>query len=502
MRREPNKSLQMAVEIIFPFIILVPLEFRKMRRILLFLGLLLYLFDYVSDIYVAIQYWKNNDTWWFWMTLGFIIIPSIIVNMISIIKEVNEWTCITAFLQLSFFVRYIQALKSPKAPRNSKVYFLAKLRYLETITESAPQWCLQVYIMLRQWYFPSYTLISSGLSLASLAWSITTLEEARATIGKRNLKLVETLLFVVWQLFTLVSRLFAIVLFAYVFRYNVFTFLAVHWLLLVVTMFIIQIYNEECFGKSLLLSLLAAFPFLFHASKTVIPTKDPKAEMNVGYIFLLVENIIMVTLSLAIKMPDVPHLNVWQLIAISCIVGGSVLSFIGFKLCWHRMNFSSSPFERYCEHESTDIGQIESAYFSNVTLVACTIKLCVKAKKDHRHNYNTQMYQPSPTLSLRETTSQDEPAEHWSANEKLQTLSSRSLPNPRRDFWHTNETMDYRNNDNTQMHPSQTLSPGRTNTQDELADHSAENKGFFSSMYETTASITTSAYNYAVSFLP
>ncbi|CAB4036866.1 XK-related 6, partial [Paramuricea clavata] len=350
--------------------------------------------------------------------------------------------------------------------------------------------------MLRQWHFPSYTLVSSGLSLLSLAWSITTLEEARATKEKRKLKLVDTGLFLIWQLSTLISRLFAIVLFAYAFGYHVFTILAYHWLLVAVTMFKIQIFNGECFGKSLLLSLPAAFPFLFHVSKTVIPTKDPKAEMNVGCIFLLVGNIIMVTLFLAIKMPDAPHLNVLQPVAILCIVGGSVLSFICFKLCSHHMNFSSSPFERYCEHESTDIGQIESADLNNDTPVACTIKECVKAKKDHRHNYNTQMCQPSPTLYLPETTLRDEPAEHWSANEKLQTLSSRSLPKPRRDFGHTNETIDHRNNDNTQMHPSQTLSPGRTNTQDDLADHSVENNGFSSSMYEIVASTTTSAYNY------
>ena len=326
-----------------------------MGRILLFVGLLLYLFDCGSDIYVAIQYWKNNDTWWFGMTIGFIGVPSIIVNMISIIKMINAWTCITAVLQLSFLGCYIETLRSPDS---KAVYFLAKLRYLETIMESAPQWCLQVYIMLRQWYFPSYTVVSSVLSLASLAWSITTLEKERAikkenVVESRGIKIgpIETVLFLIWQLFTLISRLSAIVLFAYVFRYYVIIFLAAHWLLLVVIIFLIQRHGGESFGKSLLLSLLAASPSLFHVSKTVIPTEHPKAEITIGYIFILVENIIMVTLSLTIEKPDVPHMDVLQPVAISCLVGGSVLSAIGFIFCWHCMDFSSSPPEGSCEDE-------------------------------------------------------------------------------------------------------------------------------------------------------
>ena len=50
-------------------------------------------------------------------------------------------------------------------------YKLAWLRHIETVTESIPQWCLQVYIMLRQWYFPWYTLVSIVVSLLSSAWN-------------------------------------------------------------------------------------------------------------------------------------------------------------------------------------------------------------------------------------------------------------------------------------------------------------------------------------------
>ena len=259
------------------------------------------------------------------MTIGFIVIPSIIVNITAIVQVMNCLTCIAAILQLSIVGRYIEAFVSLK---HERIYLLARLRYLETITESAPQWCLQVYIMLRQWYFPSYTVVSSVFSLLSLAWSIRTLEKERATHENLEFESCKAISFLIWQLFTLVSRLSAIVLFAYVFRYYVIIFLAVHWLLLVVIIFLIQRSGGESSGKSLLLSLLAAFPSLFHVSKTVIPTKDPKAEMIVGYIFLLVENIIMVTLSLTIEMPGVSHMDVLMPVAVTFLVVGSVLSCI------------------------------------------------------------------------------------------------------------------------------------------------------------------------------
>ncbi|CAB4022125.1 XK-related 6 [Paramuricea clavata] len=298
---------------------------KILQRLSLLVGLALYLFDYGSDIYVAVQYGENNEFWWFWMTIGFIGIPSIIVNITAIVQLVNYLTCIAAVLQLSIVGRYIEAFVSLE---HKRIYLLAMLRYLETIMESAPQWCLQVYIMLRQWYFPSYTVVSSVFSLLSLAWSITTLEKERATHEDRGFETCETIFFLMGQLFTLISRLSAIVLFAYVFRYYVIIFLAIHWLLLVVIIFQIQRRGGESFEKSLLLSLLAAFPSLFHVSKTVIPTKNPKAEMIVGYIFIVLENIIMVTLSLTIEMPGVSHMDVLMPIAVSFLVAGSILSII------------------------------------------------------------------------------------------------------------------------------------------------------------------------------
>ncbi len=314
---------------------------KKLQRLSLIVGLLLYLFDYGSDIYVAIKYWKNNDVWWFGMTTGFILVPSIIVNITAIIQVINFWRFIMAVLQLSIVVRYIETIISPyppvtrrsrtTSPDRRRIFFLAKLRYLETITESAPQLCLQFYIMLRQWDFPTYTVVSSVLSLLSLAWSITTLEKERKIKKEGDYKWSAAFVFLIWQLSTLVSRLSAIVIFAYVFRYYVIFFLAAHWLLLAVAMLTIQKREYDSQG-SLIFSCLAAYPSLFHSSETVLPTASPKVEMIMGYILILLENIAMVTLSLTIEIPDLPHMDILEPVIIACIIGGSVPSIFCISL--------------------------------------------------------------------------------------------------------------------------------------------------------------------------
>ena len=293
----------------------------KLKRAFLLAGLVLYLFDLGSDIYVAVQYWKNYEPWWFGMTVIFISLPSLFVNGAAIIQIRNIGTFLVAIFQLSIVVRHIEVLTEPdkKSGAFSRTYLLAILRYIETIAESAPQWCLQVYIMLRQQSYPSYTVISTILSLLSLAWSITALEMERRKNLELDFSFINISLFLLWQLLTLVSRLFAIVLFAYVFRYYVFISLAVHWSILVGSIFYIQISAGGNLRESLLSSVLYAFPSLFHFAKTVLPMRRPALEMSVRYISLILTTIIMVTLSLAIQ-SDLPNMDVIQPIAITSVV--------------------------------------------------------------------------------------------------------------------------------------------------------------------------------------
>ena len=111
---------------------------KNQRRLRLIVGLMLYLFDYGSDIFVAFQYWKHSEYWWFGLTTGLIVVPSIIVNMTAICKLMTETrkSIFDCTLHLSVVIRYMETIVSLDS---SDIYFLTKLRYLETITESVPQ---------------------------------------------------------------------------------------------------------------------------------------------------------------------------------------------------------------------------------------------------------------------------------------------------------------------------------------------------------------------------
>ncbi len=379
---------------------------KKLQQLTLVVELLLYIFDLGSDIYVAIKHWENNDVWWFGMTTGFILVPSIIVNITAFVQVFNFWRTIMAVLQLSFVVRYIETVISPygpvtrrtedlsldrpvsgwggttsadppvtiwsettsrdpsvtgqsetTSPDRRRIFSLSKLRYLQTITESAPQLCLQVYIMLRQWDFPTFTVVSSVLSLLSLAWSSTTLEKERKIEEQEDYKSSAALLFLIWQLFTLTPRLSAIVVFAYVFRYYAIIFLAAHWLLLSVAILIIQ-RREYYDGDSLFFSCLAAYPSLFHSSETVFPTASPKVEMIMGYILIMLENIFMVTLSLTIEIACSPHIDILKPVAILCLVGGSVVSILFIVLYY-----------LFVDADDMDSGDVVTFSFLGVVIV-------------------------------------------------------------------------------------------------------------------------------------
>ena len=231
----------------------------------------------------------------------------------------SVWSFLAAILQLSIIFRYIEAL----CRSDSCIYSLVKLRYVETMTESAPQWCLQAYIMLHRWKFPWYAVASSVLSFLSLTWSITMLEKERALSKGKSLSFTEMVVFTFWQFFTLASRLPTLVISAYVFKYYVFFFVGGH---LLVVWTLIGFLRDTCWIRCQ--SWIALYPSLFHSSLTIVPMEKPKNELILGYVLLLVENIILVSLSLTIEIPGNTHMNVLKPVAIWCLAGGSILSLI------------------------------------------------------------------------------------------------------------------------------------------------------------------------------
>ena len=294
------------------------------KRLGLILGLLLYIFDYASDIYVADQYRRNNVSW-FGITVSIIVVSTVIGNITTVVRIYGLCESMPALVQPSFALRYVQAIRSPD---KTNIYQLTRLRYFHTIIGSAPQLCLQLYIMVRQWYFPSYTLVSTTSSLLSLTWSITTLETERY-----DLNLLDSVVFLIWQLSTLVSRVTAIVVFTYAFRYYIFLAVAFHCFLATVAMQIIQIpwndpeVREFHFAKSLVLSCEAGYASLFHTSLRFMPSG--RRDIFVSTFFFVIESIACIILFfVAVEIPD--DMVLLMPVATPCIIGGTFLSILHF----------------------------------------------------------------------------------------------------------------------------------------------------------------------------
>jgi len=86
--------------------------------VLTVMSILSYIFDVGSDIYVAIVYYRDGDTWWFALTVLFIVVPSLIITFFSFVWYVQDrrnqsypliWLprLVLLFLQLGPLLRFV-----------------------------------------------------------------------------------------------------------------------------------------------------------------------------------------------------------------------------------------------------------------------------------------------------------------------------------------------------------------------------------------------------------
>ena len=347
-----------------------------------------FILDLFSDIYLIYEHRRNGDDWWFGLTLSFFLLSFLIVSIAVIIQdfgneddeadahpELNLPT-ICLVLRLPFvLVRYAEFYllswkrtfrDNPPCKNNvancncrrctrykKSEHSLAWIHYIEAVTEAAPQWCLQVYIMFRQWRFPWWSVFSTVSSLVSLAWSITTLERTKKALEKRELKTLNIIVFFTYQLVSLFSRLFAIVIFSYVFTTYVFLVLVLHWLMMTGAIMIMihldhngldfDSCNRDVLHNCLVFikHLLFAFPSFFHDSKGILKELEIYSPLTyyTTYSVISVENFILTITAVFILRPDVAHLGTLGPIALFFVslgtVLGTVLSVV-YYLKYHR----------------------------------------------------------------------------------------------------------------------------------------------------------------------
>ncbi|XP_078598182.1 uncharacterized protein LOC144874169 [Branchiostoma floridae x Branchiostoma japonicum] len=125
-------------------------------RIML-ISLFFYMADVITDILLAVQYYNNGDFHWFGWTLGFVMAPPTVMNILLIfdidllhIRLSKCDKCLINCLLLSMPLEYftiLHLLLTGKEVGDSLKVKLAKTHLYEAMLESIPQLCLQVYIV-------------------------------------------------------------------------------------------------------------------------------------------------------------------------------------------------------------------------------------------------------------------------------------------------------------------------------------------------------------------
>ncbi|CAB4022124.1 XK-related 4-like [Paramuricea clavata] len=356
----------------------------KKELFFLIVGVVLFVFDLVTDSLVAVKFWSTGDYKWFALSLALIIFPLWIVNVCAVSCYQNRGLTDCCFRKCGdnclifscwpLLRRHAQEFKQWKeaywdnspcedncnecncqdceqyregiSDCNNSAYEFAWLRFIETLTESTPQWIFQVYIMLSGWDFPWLTVLSAVVSLFSLAWSTTTLEKARVTKEGHNFTKKATGLYFCFQLLVLGPRLFVIAIYAYAFKGQVFVVLFGLWvlgsaLLACLTygylMFTMTFAVERCCDPSLgsvakiLEKFVLSLALTLFVSETVLQSLGFESLVMHGLFFLAksVENGFLVYR--VVFQSDAEHVNVlepiaWSLVGIGFIFG--VISFV------------------------------------------------------------------------------------------------------------------------------------------------------------------------------
>lgn len=224
-------------------------------------GVCTFLVDWGSDVWVAAEFYRRGDLWWFGVLVGLMVLSSVVVQTFSWFwfrydralpgfsgqSESRAVLCgdrvrvfrLLHVLQLGFLCRHISAIRQgfkvwwrQEAGSEYAIYLthdLSMLRLIETFCESAPQLTLMIYVLLRANRARTVQLVSVVASTTSVAWMVVDYHRSLRSFlpDKAQQDWGSSLVYFLWNLLLIAPRVAALALFSSVLP----GYIAVHFLL-------------------------------------------------------------------------------------------------------------------------------------------------------------------------------------------------------------------------------------------------------------------------------
>ncbi|XP_038652377.1 XK-related protein 8-like [Scyliorhinus canicula] len=242
------------------------LHFSVLDLIFIWLGLVTFLFDLGTDVWVLAYFFLAGDYFWGGTVLFLIIFCSVVVQLFSwfwlagdreqlrdrshpelspaLKCEVGDRVLrLLHGLQLGFLVRYATALElGYRAYKEGNTVVLqytiylvsdiSMLRLFEIIFESAPQLILMLYIIQLRNQMELHQYFSIVACFLSIAWAHLDFQKSlrRSLRNKMRLGFMSAVSYFVFNLLFICPRIFSIALFASIFKFYVLLHFALIWL--------------------------------------------------------------------------------------------------------------------------------------------------------------------------------------------------------------------------------------------------------------------------------